>query len=69
MSEVMFVNFYYNIIIMYYNYMYTCTHIILIYIEITHTNEHKCMHTQIHTHPYTHMQSLILMYMYYGSSE
>ena len=64
MSEVMFVNFYYNIIIMYYNYMYTCTHIILIYIEITHTNEHKCI---IHTHLYTHMQSLILMY--YGSSE
>ena len=44
MNGVMFVNFYYNIIIMYYNYMYTCTHIIQIYIEITHTNEHIYIH-------------------------
>ena len=45
---------------MYYNYMYTCTHIIQIYIEITHTNEHMYIHKYtmyVHTHTciYTHM--------------
>ena len=46
---------------MYYNYMYTCTHIIQIYIEITHTNEHMYnVHTQIHTHAISHSNVLWL---------